>query len=137
MKQDNKSRISIEERNLDIISKKLQESLVLCDTYLETKNEAQIMKKSEKSNAYKRFKLAKEAKTSIEKTLKAINSMKERADLANSYIDRLNPMVVKCRKQKRAIIKTATDKKVEQMNQINQNEFNNQNRPEVAPAKQM
>ena len=85
-------KITLSTDKIQKLIKQLGESLNDCDTYLATKNEAKIMKKSKTSNAYKRFKQAKDARNSVAETITTLYGMIEKAELANSYLDKIPGM---------------------------------------------
>ncbi|MCR5104911.1 MAG: hypothetical protein K6B68_10735 [Eubacterium sp.] len=74
-----------------------QKSLKACNDYLRTKNERKIMKLSKTSNGYERYMLAKDAKESIEKTIKALDGIIEKNNRRNGYKDRFATFKDVCR----------------------------------------
>jgi hypothetical protein len=62
---------------IEKMREQLNKSLTACNTYIGTKNEAEIMSKSKTSNGYLRYKLAKDAKAGVQKALKCLDLIEE------------------------------------------------------------
>ncbi|SNU04487.1 Phosphatidylinositol 3- and 4-kinase [Lachnospiraceae bacterium] len=135
-KQEDNGRFSMDQESVNAAIKELNESLTACNNYLGTKNEAKIMKKSKSSNAYKRFKLAKDAKTAIEKEIKAFSGMAKKVDLANGYIDKKDEIkAVSKAEQDKLLLETRKIRR-RLRNQFIQNQNNNiEVQPDKAPVK--
>ena len=129
-----KGRLTIDQKSVDDAIKELNKSITACDNYLGTKNEAKIMKKSKNSVAYQRFKLAKDAKTALEKEVRLLSGLSEKAERANGYIDRKKEMKKTSKKQVDTIFKASRVKLREYVNTITSNEMNKGNQPENAPV---
>ena len=95
----------------------LNESLKACNTYIRTKNEAEIMRKSKTSNGYLRYKLAKDAKAGVQKALNCLGQIEEYTSKREEYNKSLQGHNIKCKTEYDEIYRSKMPKVVELFNQ--------------------
>ena len=112
-----KASFKIELKDIENMKRRLNEAKKTCTDYMGTKNEAEIMRKSKKSNAYIRYNLAKETKEGIDKAIEYLDNMVSKAGKIKEYNQSMKQHKNKCKNELDEINKNSLPKKEQLQNE--------------------
>ena len=126
--------------NINKYKEKLNIAINKCDAYLNTKDEASIKKKSKKSNAYIRYKLIKDTKKMLKRSIESLDGIVEKTNRVAEYRNQIDAKTIAAKNELETIKNHFGPRKTkmnDEVSRINEAKKNNKQPEGIQHQKQI